>query len=248
MAGERAVVGIPGYAPLPGHRPAGCAFAPRCSLADDLSREQFPPVSELGDGHSVRCWHTEEAAREIPLTRALRRPRRPPARACSPSPASTPTTATTTCCTRSGSRSTAASASSLVGESGSGKTTLARCVAGLHKDYTGEVILGGEVLPEAARARSAQARKDIQYVFQNPYASLNPRRTVGQTIARQLELFFPGDRKQLETGGSTSAWSASRSAPARPTASRTSSRAASASASRSRGRWPPSPPCWSATR
>jgi peptide/nickel transport system ATP-binding protein len=42
------------------------------------------------------------------------------------------------------------------------------------------------------------ARKEIQYVFQNPYASLNPRRTVGQTIARQLQLFFPKARR--ETG------------------------------------------------
>ena len=196
MAGERAVVGIPGYAPLPGHRPAGCAFAPRCSLADDLSREQFPPVSELGDGHSVRCWHTEEATREIPLT----------VHSDAHAGAGEGVLTVAGLDAHHGDNHVLHAIGlevhrreclSLVGESGSGKTTLARCVAGLHKDYTGEVILGGEVLPEAARARSAQARKDIQYVFQNPYASLNPRRTVGQTIARQLELFFPGDRKQL---------------------------------------------------
>jgi peptide/nickel transport system ATP-binding protein len=85
----------------------------------------------------------------------------------------------------------------LVGESGSGKTTLARCVAGLHKDFTGEVRLRDDVLPPAARKRSAAARKDVQYVFQNPYASLNPRRTVGQTIARQLELFGLGGGKEV---------------------------------------------------
>jgi peptide/nickel transport system ATP-binding protein len=83
----------------------------------------------------------------------------------------------------------------LVGESGSGKTTTARCVAGLHKDWTGEVKLGDTALAAAARGRSSQARRDIQYVFQNPYASLNPRRTIGQTIARQLELFFPGEKR-----------------------------------------------------
>src|SRR5205823_14743641 len=83
----------------------------------------------------------------------------------------------------------------LVGESGSGKTTLARCVAGLHKDWTGEVRLGDTALPPAARARSNETRREIQYVFQNPYASLNPRRTIGQTIARQLELFFGGQRR-----------------------------------------------------
>ena len=85
----------------------------------------------------------------------------------------------------------------LVGESGSGKTTLARCVAGLHRDWTGEIRLGDTALPQAARKRTDRARKDIQYVFQNPYASLNPRRTVGQTIARQLELFFPMSQKEI---------------------------------------------------
>jgi peptide/nickel transport system ATP-binding protein len=83
----------------------------------------------------------------------------------------------------------------LVGESGSGKTTLARCIAGLHTDFSGELRLGDKVLPASARRRSTDARREIQYVFQNPYASLNPRRTVGQTIARQLQLFFPGARR-----------------------------------------------------
>ena len=84
-----------------------------------------------------------------------------------------------------------------MGESGSGKTTLARCVAGLHRNYTGEVSLAGSVLAPSARRRTSDARRQIQYVFQNPYASLNPRRTVGQTIARQLELFFPGGRRDI---------------------------------------------------
>ena len=79
----------------------------------------------------------------------------------------------------------------LVGESGSGKTTTARCVAGLHHQYTGEIKLDDTQLATAARRRTAEARKRIQYVFQNPYASLNPRRTIGQTLARQLHLFPP---------------------------------------------------------
>jgi peptide/nickel transport system ATP-binding protein len=85
----------------------------------------------------------------------------------------------------------------LVGESGSGKTTLARCIAGLHRDYTGEIRLGGTLLEPSARRRSSEVRRQIQYVFQNPYASLNPRRTVGQTFARQLQLFFPGSRREI---------------------------------------------------
>jgi peptide/nickel transport system ATP-binding protein len=77
----------------------------------------------------------------------------------------------------------------LVGESGSGKTTTARCVAGLHRNWTGEVSLSGSALEQSARKRSDEERREIQYVFQNPYASLNPRSTIGQTIARRLKLF-----------------------------------------------------------
>ncbi|MDR1798821.1 MAG: ABC transporter ATP-binding protein [Bifidobacteriaceae bacterium] len=71
----------------------------------------------------------------------------------------------------------------LVGESGSGKTTLARCLIGLHPRQAGEVLVFGDELAPLARQRTAEQRRDIQYIFQNPYASLNPRRTVGDSIA-----------------------------------------------------------------
>jgi peptide/nickel transport system ATP-binding protein len=74
----------------------------------------------------------------------------------------------------------------LVGESGSGKTTLARCIAGLHTGYKGTISLAGAQLARAARARPAAAREAIQYVFQNPYSSLNPRRSIEQSIAQPL--------------------------------------------------------------
>ena len=67
----------------------------------------------------------------------------------------------------------------LVGESGSGKTTLARSIAGLHQQRTGEILLRGTALAASSRGRPREARRDIQYIFQNPYGSLNPRRTVG---------------------------------------------------------------------
>jgi len=77
----------------------------------------------------------------------------------------------------------------LVGESGSGKTTIARCVVGLHVSSAGRILLDDVALPAQARARSGEARRRIQIVFQNPYDSLNPRVDVESALAwaaRQL--------------------------------------------------------------
>jgi peptide/nickel transport system ATP-binding protein len=75
----------------------------------------------------------------------------------------------------------------VVGESGSGKTTLARCVAGLHADWTGEITFEGTPLAHGARKRDKETLRRVQYIFQNPYTSLNPRKTIGQIIDQQLE-------------------------------------------------------------
>ncbi|HKR68531.1 MAG TPA: ATP-binding cassette domain-containing protein, partial [Streptosporangiaceae bacterium] len=75
----------------------------------------------------------------------------------------------------------------LVGESGSGKTTLARCIVGLHGNWTGEISFEGTPLPSRLRDRTKQSLRRIQYVFQNPYTSLNPRKTVGQIVEQPLE-------------------------------------------------------------
>ena len=66
----------------------------------------------------------------------------------------------------------------IVGESGSGKTTVSRCIGGLHREWTGRIVYRNEDLKLHARKRSLEQRLGIQYVFQNPYGSLNPRRTV----------------------------------------------------------------------
>jgi peptide/nickel transport system ATP-binding protein len=75
----------------------------------------------------------------------------------------------------------------VVGESGSGKTTLARCVAGLHSNWTGEITFGGTALARGARQRDKDVLRRVQYIFQNPYTSLNPRKTISQIIDQQLQ-------------------------------------------------------------
>ena len=81
----------------------------------------------------------------------------------------------------------------LVGESGCGKSTLGRCIVGLETPTEGSVRYAGELLwPK----RTAQQRRRIQMVFQDPYSSLNPRMTVRQTLSELLRVhkLVPRDR------------------------------------------------------
>ena len=70
----------------------------------------------------------------------------------------------------------------IVGESGSGKTTVARCIARLIAPTEGEILVDGNDVAHLPEHSLKLYRRDIQIVFQDPYRSLNPRRTVGQSI------------------------------------------------------------------
>ncbi len=84
----------------------------------------------------------------------------------------------------------------LLGESGSGKTTLARCLAGLAGSYSGSVVLDGQELATGTRRRTREERRRIQYVFQSPFSSLNPRRTIAESIEVPLRINGSLDRRQ----------------------------------------------------
>ena len=87
----------------------------------------------------------------------------------------------------------------LVGESGSGKTTLARCIAGLHQfTIAGTIELEGKALARESRERTTGERRAIQYIFQSPYGSLNPRKTIRQLLAQPIDVFFKLDRDETE--------------------------------------------------
>ena len=79
----------------------------------------------------------------------------------------------------------------IVGESGSGKSTLARAVLNLLPATAGAVTLMGRDITHADRAAMQAARRDLQIVFQDPLASLDPRMTVGTSIAEPLTAFRP---------------------------------------------------------
>ena len=75
----------------------------------------------------------------------------------------------------------------LVGESGSGKTTLARVLLGLLAPSVGEVLLDGEAIRASSKASMRTLRRSVQTVFQDPFSSLDPRMTIGASIAEPLQ-------------------------------------------------------------
>jgi peptide/nickel transport system ATP-binding protein len=83
----------------------------------------------------------------------------------------------------------------LVGESGCGKSTLGETVLGLLEPTAGEVHYDGERIDDASGSRMRELRKQIQVIFQDPGASLNPRRRVRDIVRRPLEVHGIGDSR-----------------------------------------------------
>lgn len=189
MGSDRQLVGLEGRSPSPGNRPVGCTFALRCEIATEECHETFPEVQLIGTGtHEVRCFHAYQV------------PERTVQRDQASSRGSSDDTAALSL--RSVSAGYAGidvvhdvtfdigrgESVALVGESGSGKSTLSRSIGGLHHEWTGAIELDGVQLAPGARDRPIEQRLAIQYVFQNPYSSLHPRRTIADSVARPLAI------------------------------------------------------------
>lgn len=84
----------------------------------------------------------------------------------------------------------------VVGESGCGKSTFARAIIGLVEATEGEVVWLGNDLTKMHEVERRKTRKQIQMIFQDPLASLNPRMSVGDIIAEPLQTFYPELSKQ----------------------------------------------------
>jgi len=191
---ERAMTlqGIEGQPPHPTRRPAGCEFAPRCPLAEPACRVSTIPLVSVSAGHVARCRRTELTVgaddRRPPLVPAVQ------------------VASADTLLRASGLHARYGSVEVLhgvdltvgrdecvavVGGSGSGKTTFARCVVGMHGNWTGEVSFDGDILARLAQSRRRSVLQAMQYIFQNPYTALNPRRTIGTIVEAPLAHFEP---------------------------------------------------------
>jgi peptide/nickel transport system ATP-binding protein len=192
LSGRRELIGIPGRAPSPGARPSGCTFAPRCTFVLDACRTDEPPLRELAPGLRVKCIRAEEVRASV-VSRSGRLEEHVADTTTSDAVLALENVfagyGAITVVHDINLRLAPHECLALVGESGSGKTTLARSIAGLHRDRTGDILLRGTPLAQAARARTREARQSIQYVFQNPYGSLNPRKTIGQIVRQPLGVF-----------------------------------------------------------
>lgn len=180
--------GVEGRPPRPGSWPLGCSFAERCHKVEPDCTETLPELVAIEGGQKSRCFHPVEKG-----TFAITRRPTPPA-----IPTSAPSLQVRNLAAHYSKSQVlhdidfdldAGRCTAIVGESGSGKTTLARCLVGLHNRWTGSVTVDGIPVKPIPKARSREIRRKIQYVFQNPYASLNPRMTVGQNIEESLRHF-----------------------------------------------------------
>jgi len=209
---KQPLVPIEGQPPSLVSLPPGCTFAPRCPLAIDACREAEPPLIAV-DGtadHTAACIRTEVLARsdadavkifcvqppaESPLA-AVPRERRDVVLAVSDLQRHFPVTKGAILRRRVGTVHAVDGVSldvrqgetvALVGESGCGKTTTLMEILGLEVPQAGRVeVLGRDVATLDRRARKA-VRRDLQVVFQDPMASLDPRLPVSDILAEPLQ-------------------------------------------------------------
>ncbi|MGB4062874.1 MAG: dipeptide ABC transporter ATP-binding protein [Azonexus sp.] len=188
---------IPGQVPSLAAMPSGCRFADRCTHVMPVCREVSPPWREVADGHTVRChWQGEAEADEgtrhavteldidpgkpflqvgdlkvhFPIRKGFLQRTVGHVRAVD-------------------GVSLAISAGrtlALVGESGCGKTTVGKALLQLIQPTAGSVKLGGSELVGLKGRRLRAVRRHMQMIFQDPFASLNPRLRVGEIIAEGM--------------------------------------------------------------
>jgi peptide/nickel transport system ATP-binding protein len=210
---------IPGAPPDLIHPPDGCRFAPRCRYAEDRCRGEEPRLLGETPSHSYACFFPVGVREGTALGRASVE-ERAPSEPTSPGAPSTvgevmlsaehlvknfPVTSGAILQRRIGWVSAVADVSfeirrgetlGLVGESGCGKTTIGRLIVGLDRPTAGSIQFEGKNLANSSGRGYRRERREIQYMFQDSYASLDPRMRAGTILREPLVVQRIGSRKE----------------------------------------------------
>ena len=201
--------------------PGGCRFAPRCDYAQDSCRSDPQVLEQVTEQHRVACWRWQELDLTASGSDRPAAEMKPGADAPTPAPeverrgqaairdidcayvwergrffiGRTPVPVVRDVSFDISPGETVG----LVGESGSGKSTIAKAISGLLAPTKGEVVLDNELMAPSSKRRPRSALRRIQFIMQNPDASLNPRQRVETIVGRPLKLFFGLSGDELRT-------------------------------------------------
>jgi peptide/nickel transport system ATP-binding protein len=218
----RPLPAIPGSPPDPSALPPGCAFSPRCRFAEEICRQETPQLRSIGPSGQMSACFVAQRGTEFADAGLSDSEAGEPASLAFAARAEKSAELTPVLEVRDV-RIDVASAShsllnrkrpvfavdsvslqvyagetvGLVGESGCGKSTLSRGIVGINPITSGSVLIDGHDVSAMGIDEMKRIRASVQYIFQDPYASLNPRRTVRQSLFEALE-FRSLAREELE--------------------------------------------------
>ncbi|WP_051231204.1 ABC transporter ATP-binding protein [Kaistia adipata] len=194
---------IPGQPPTPGALTKGCSFQPRCAVGRDrpLCMTEEPGLRPVGDGRLSACHYPDELGPDT-VPAAPRAVAEAASATAEPLlivdglkvhfPVKTGVLRRTTGWVKAVDGVSLSvnpgETVSLVGESGCGKTTTGRAIMGLIKATGGSIRFAGRSVRDLDGAAMRKARREMQYVFQDPYASLNPVLSVEDIVAEPLKI------------------------------------------------------------
>lgn len=193
---------IPGQPPMPLALPRGCAFEPRCAVGSGRPRcrEEDPALRAVTERQDAACHYVEErpapAAVEVPARSRVADDTAPPLLEIEGLKVHFPIRSGILRRTTGWVRAVdgvdlairAGETVSLVGESGCGKTTIGRTVMGLVPATAGDIRFEGRSMLGLGGGSMRKARREMQYIFQDPYSSLNPVLSAQDIVAEPLRI------------------------------------------------------------